>query len=36
MSEYWQIVYEKEKISLRQSSSGKRNVNIEKVFWNKI
>jgi len=31
----WQIVYEKEKISLRTINKGKRNINIERVFWNK-
>jgi hypothetical protein len=33
--EKWETVYEKEKISLRQSSDGKRNRNIEKLFWNR-
>jgi len=32
--EKWQTVYEKEKISLRSMKNGKRNINIEKVFWN--
>ena len=31
----WQIVYEKEKISLKTTNKGKRNINIERVFWNK-
>lgn len=34
--EKWKIVYEKEKVSLRTMNKGKRNINIEKVFWNKI
>lgn len=34
--EKWKTVYAKEKISLRQSTNGKRNINIEKLFWNKI
>jgi len=33
--EKWKVVYEKEKISLRTLNKGKRNTNIEKVFWNK-
>ncbi|MDF1498777.1 MAG: hypothetical protein P1P85_05520, partial [Patescibacteria group bacterium] len=34
--EKWQTVYEKEKISLRTMNKGKRNINTEMVFWNKI
>jgi site-specific DNA-adenine methylase len=32
----WKVVYEKEKISLRICKDGKRNIRVEKVFWNKI
>lgn len=33
--ERWQTVYTKDKISLRCIKNGKRNINTEKVFWNK-
>jgi site-specific DNA-adenine methylase len=34
--EKWQVVYAKDKISLRSMKNGKRNINTEKVFWNKL